>query len=241
MRRSRLGPILVGILAAAFLLPSAALAAGTSGGATAAAPAARVMPTIRLDCDLVTPVLADFRRAIVCRWSALEGADVAVYRLWRVVDTRPRHLIAALGSEQELRFADRNISRGHTYTYRVAAIAADGTRLGVSNPARVHVGRHVATLRFNCVFLIDNDTSGARCAWGASHRPAAVRYVLYRSVDGAARERIYRTGLNGHRWFLDTDVTAGQTIRYAVVAYGPRGRVVGIGGPDQVIVPALAQ
>jgi hypothetical protein len=239
MRRSRLGSILGGLLLAALLAPTGAMAAGAHG--TAVATADPVIPTIRLDCRLVTSVLTDARRANVCRWSALEGADVAVYRLWRVVDDRPRDLIAALGSEQELRFADRNIARGHRYTYRVVAVGADGARLGISNRVVVHVGRPAEDLRFNCAFVIDGDRSGARCAWGESHRAAAVRYVLYRSVDGAAREKIYRTGLNGRRIFLDTDVAAGQTIRYAVVALSASGRVVGIGGPDQVIVPALAR
>jgi hypothetical protein len=67
-----------------------------------------------------------------------------------------------------------------------------------------------------------------------------VRYVLYRSVDGGARAKIYRTGLDGRRVFLDQDVAAGQTIRYAVVALTARGRVVGVGGPDTVVVPTLA-
>jgi len=239
MRRSRLGPILSGALLAAFLVPTTAMAAGAP--AAAAPAAAAVTPTIRLDCRLTTPVLTGDHRAIVCRWSALEGVDVGLYRLWRVVDDRPRQLVAALGSDQELRFADRNIARGHTYTYRVVAVGPDGARLGISNRVRVAVARPAEELRFNCAFVIDGDRSGARCAWGESHRAAAVRYVLYRSVDGGAREKIYRTGLNGRRIFLDTDVSAGQTIRYAVVALTASGRVVGVGGPDQVIVPSLAR
>ena len=45
-----------------------------------------------------------------------------------------------------------------------------------------------------------------------------MKYVLYRSVDGAAREAIYRTGEDGRRSFRDRDVKPGQSIRYAVVA-----------------------
>jgi hypothetical protein len=238
MRRSRLGSILGGLLLAAVLAPTTAMAAG-AGGTAATVTAAT--PTIELGCRLVTPVLTEDRRAIVCRWSALEGVDVAVYRLWRIVDDRPRDLIAALGSEQTLRFADHAIRRGHEYTYRVVAVGADGARLGISNRVVIDVGRAAETLRFNCAFVIDGDRSGARCAWGESERATAVRYVLYRSVDGAAREKIYRTGLNGRRLFLDTEVAAGQTIRYAVVALSAGGRVVGVGGPDQVTVPALAR
>ena len=63
--------------------------------------------------------------------------------------------------------------------------------------------------------------------------------MLFRSVDGAARQAIYRTPLNGRRSFLDTDVKAGQTVRYAVVALAADGRVVGIGGPDTVKIPEV--
>jgi hypothetical protein len=94
-------------------------------------------------------------------------------------------------------------------------------------------------LKFNCFFLIDDATQGAECRWSASTRPAAVRYALYRSVDGGAREVIYRTPLNGRRSFLDVNVKAGQTVRYAVVALAADGRIVGVGGPDAVKIPEV--
>jgi hypothetical protein len=239
MRRSRLGTILGGALIAALLVPSAALAGAAPAGGEALAPAAHAVPAIRLGCALVIPVPRDTRPAVVCRWSALEGADVKVYRLWRIEDAGPRQLIARVAPGDPLRHADRDIARGHTYAYRVVGIGSDGSRLGVSRLVRVTIGRPAETLRFNCAFVVDGDVRGVRCRWGESNRPAAVRYVLYRSVDGAARERIYRVGLNGRRGYLDTDVVAGQTIRYAVVALAADGRVVGIGGPDAVTIPAL--
>jgi hypothetical protein len=119
------------------------------------------------------------------------------------------------------------------------AVGEDGTRLGISNLVAVRIGRPAEALRFNCAFVIDGDSRGVACRWGEASRPAAVRYVLYRSVDGAAREAIYRVGLNGRRAFLDTEIVAGQTIRYAVVALAADGRVVGIGGPDAVTIPAV--
>lgn len=240
MRRSRLVTILGGVLMAAFLLPSVALAgAAPAGGGGAAAPAVEAAPEIKLGCALVIPVPRDTRPAVVCRWSSMADAAVAGYRLWRIEDTRPRELIARVAPDAVLRHADRDIERGHSYTYRVVAVAADGSRLGMSNRVTVRIARPAEELRFNCAFVVDGATSGVACRWGESSRPAAVRYVLYRSVDGAAREKIYRVGLNGRRGFLDTDVAAGQTIRYAVVALAADGRVVGIGGPDTVVIPAL--
>ena len=56
-------------------------------------------------------------------------------------------------------------------------------------------------------------------------------------MDGGPREKIYRTGLDGRRAFLDTDIKAGQHIRYAVVALAADGRVVGLGGPVRVRIP----
>jgi hypothetical protein len=225
---------------AAFLLPSVALAAAPAGGGGTVAPTTEAAPGLKLGCALVIPVPRSAEAAVVCRWSALDNADVAMYRLWRMEDAKPRELIARVAPTAPLRFADREIRWGHTYTYRVVAVNAEGTRLGISNLVVVRVGRHAEELRFNCAFVVDADRRGVACRWGESTRPAAVRYVLYRSVDGGPREKIYRVGLNGRRSFFDTDVAAGQTIRYAVVALAADGRVVGIGGPDTVVIPALA-
>jgi hypothetical protein len=62
--------------------------------------------------------------------------------------------------------------------------------------------------------------------------------VLWRSVDGGPREAVYRVGEDGRRSFFDTDVKPGQHIRYAVVAVNAHGRIVGVGGPDRVAIPA---
>jgi hypothetical protein len=101
----------------------------------------------------------------------------------------------------------------------------------------VRVGRAPELLRFNCFFKDDAAVDGVACRWSAATRAAAVRYVLFRSVDGAAREAIYRTPLNGRRSFLDTDVASGQRIRYAVAALAADGRVVGLSRVDAVLVP----
>jgi hypothetical protein len=229
MRRSRLVTLFAGALLAVLLLPSATLAA---------TPAPATTPAITLGCSFVVQVPREIRPAIVCHWSAFVG-PVRAYRLWRRVDMGPSQLVATVTPDQPLRHADRDLRPTHLYSYRVVAIGQDGSRLGTSLLVSVRVPFAPQVLPFNCFFMIDGATQGVSCHWGASTRPAAVRYVLFRSVDGAARQAIYRTPLNGRRSFIDTDVKAGQTVRYAVVALAVNGRVVGIGGPDAVKIPEV--
>ena len=85
--------------------------------------------------------------------------------------------------------------------------------------------------------MVDAAAQGVSCHWA---RPTARRpctTCLSGPSTAPPGRAIYRTPLNGRRSFLDTDVAAGQTIRYAVVALAADGRVVGIGRPDTVLVP----
>jgi hypothetical protein len=233
MRASRLVTLFAAAVIALLLLPSATLAA-TSTTTTA--------PTIKLGCAVVIPVPASAHPRIVCSWTGLDSVAVRAYRLWRSTDGNPRVLIAIVQPGQPLRHADPNVSGGHVYRYFVAAIGPTGNRVGASNVVTVRLARFPEVLRFNCFFKVDGvdgAIQGVECHWSAATRPTAVRYVLYRSVDGAARQAIYRTPLAGARSFLDRDVKAGQTIRYAVVALAADGRIVGVGGPDSVKIPEV--
>jgi hypothetical protein len=233
MRRSRLTALLSGALMAAFLVPSVVLAAPASG------PATTTTPAIDLTCRLNLAVMTEARPHVACTWNAFAGGEVRAYRVWRSVDGMPRELVGRVTPDKPMRYADWSIRAGHVYAYRVAAIGADGARLAMSDLATVRYQRAPERLWFNCAYVIDATVSGAKCHWAPSTRPAAVRYVLFRSVDGAAREAIYRIPLNGRRAYLDQDVSAGQSIRYAVVALAADGRIVGIGGPDTVVIPAV--
>jgi hypothetical protein len=239
MRRTRLAPILGAALLAALLLPQAALAA-TPAGSTASTPS--LEPTIKLGCALVIPAGHPARERVACHWSALTGVDVRAYRVWRIVDAglgRPRQLVARVTPDQPLRSVDRDISRGHTYSYRVVAIGTDGSRVGVSNLVSVRVGWRPERLALSCAYVIDAARQGVACHWSKADRPGAARFVLVRSVDNGPRQRIYRTAVDGRRSYFDTDVSAGQTIRYKVFALARDGRVVGVSGPDIVVVPTI--
>jgi hypothetical protein len=235
MRRSRLATLLAGVLMAAFLVPSAALATTAPSGAAAVAPSTVATPAIKLACSVVVPVPASNTPRIVCRWTAVTG-PVAEYRVWRSVDGAAARLVVRL-SPNALKYADFNIRPGHVYSYRIVARDAQGNRLGTSAAVSVRYARAPEALAFNCYYKVDAAAKGVFCHWAASTRPAAVKYVLYRSVNGATREAIYRTLLNGKRSHLDTGVASGQNIRYAVVALASDGRVVGVSRIDTVLVP----
>jgi len=243
MRRPRRLTLLGGVLLATLLLPATALGAtpSTASNAVTAAPAA-APPSIRLACATVIPAAHPANVRIACHWSAIASTDVKAYRVWRVVDAplgRPRQLIATVAPTDPLRHVDRNVSTGHRYSYQVVAVAGDGKRLGVSNVVSIRIGRPPQVLGLHCVYVIDGMTQGVLCHWTASTRPAAVRFVLFRSVDGGARQAVYRVGIDGRRSFLDTDVKAGQVIRYRVLALAADGRVVGASGVERIVVPTV--
>jgi len=236
MRRPHLARLIGAALLVAVLLPQTAMA--TTSTTT---PAPTTTPAIKLACALVVPNPLEAiapNRAIVCHWNAPTGVDVTLYRLWRSVDAGPRHLIATVATGSPLRHADRNIRTTHAYHYFVAAIGKAGTRVAHSNVVTLRVARPAETLAFNCVVIIDGAKTSASCHWSDATRPAAVRYVLWRSVDGGPRQVVYRTGEAGRRTFNDTHVKAGQKIRYAVVALDRFGHIVGVGGPDFVHIPS---
>jgi hypothetical protein len=217
------------------LVKPAADAAGTDAADVAATD--RPLRTMRLGC---TRFVSDATGlAVGCRWSAVDVDTLRGYQLWRVVDAPgTRRLIATVPAGEPLRFVDRNVSRGHRYTYVVLALAIDGSRLGRGGPVVVPIPAPDDALRMACELARIGDVRGVACKWSATDHPAAVRYVLYRSVDGGAREAIYRAGLDGRRSFLDRAVRRGQSIRYSVVVFDTAGHVVGRGGPVVVRIPA---
>jgi hypothetical protein len=246
MRRTLLIPIASTAVLIAILLPATALGSSdridrstqTSAQVAADGLAVTDAARIRLGCAVKRYHAAP---VVVCRWSGVESQKLRGYKLWRTVGapgTHERRLIAKIPADARLRHVDARVRRGHVYTYVVVAVAKDGSKLAVGGPVVVRVpGRHHA-LRFVCAVGVHGDDLGVGCKWSESKRPAAVGYVLWRSVDGGAREAIYRAGLDGPRHFFDTEVERGQTIRYAVIAVDKAGHRVGKGGPVVVRIPA---
>ena len=235
MHRSRLFTVFAGSLVAAFMLPAVAFASEPP------TPTPAPLPSINLHCARVIPAGHPNRDRVVCHWTALDGVEVRAYRLWKIVDApvaKARHIIARVPADKPLRHVDWRIFDGHKYSYRVVAIGKDGARVGISNVESFRIGRPAQKLNMNCAYLIGDSKQGVTCHWSKSMHRGAVRYVVARSVDGGAREVIHRSGKHARRGFLDTDVTAGQTIRYKVVALTANGRVVGV-GLDTIVVPTI--
>lgn len=244
MRRSRLVQ-LVGstLLAAALLVPSSAMATTvqpTAPGAGQAAIPAPILAEIKLGCSLtlLNPLgPATPHRAVVCKWAAPAGITIAKYRVWRSVDGHTRRLMSTVTTLNPLRFVDRYVFANHSYTYTVVGLAADGTRVAVSHRVTIKTGRAIETIGMRCGITAITGGKAVSCRWAAATRPAVVRYVLIRSLDGAAREAVYRTPRSGIRSFVDTKIASGQTIRYAVLGLSSTGRVLSRGGPIVVQVP----
>jgi hypothetical protein len=232
MRRTLLIPFAAVAVLVAMLLPAAAFASEPTAPVVAADPA-----SLRLGCSITRYHAAP---AVLCKWSAAESDNLRGYRLWRTVGAPGSHarvLIGRIGADQRLRHLDTRVRRGHVYTYAVVAVGKDGSKVAVGGPVAVRIpGRHHG-LRIACAFRADGDLPGVGCRWSASKAPRAVGYILWRSVDGAAREAIYLTALDGQRHFFDTDIEPGQTVRYVVVAVNGAGHRVGKGGPVFVHVP----
>ena len=93
-------------------------------------------------------------------------------------------------------------------------------------------------VRFGCRRASDGEHRGIACRWAPVD--GARSYVLFRSVDGGARQAIYRTGAAGRLGHFDGPLRPGHRYRYAVVAYDGNGRVLGVGGPVAIGIPSPA-
>ncbi len=257
MRRTLLAPIIGAIVLLGSMLPATALGSVGSVDGLAGQPVVGGTATgdlltrrIRLGCVLVqpeAPAVTDSAVAVAdavveCRWSAADSSRVRVYQLLRTRDAADggnRRLMARVRAGSSLAYTDARVAPGHTYTYKVVARTASGRRIAVSRPVVVRVPVPDEVLRLACAVDETAVEPGVTCKWSDATHPRAARYVLWRSVDGGARERIYRTGLDGRLRFTDTEVKPGQTIRYAVVVKSRAGHRVGLGGPVVVEIPAV--
>jgi hypothetical protein len=258
MRRTYLAPIIGAIVLLGSMLPATALASVGSPDGLAGQSAVvdvssldQLAGRIRLRCALVQPdatpaidsaALAPASPVIQCRWSAVDSPRVRVYQLWRIRDAANggrRRLMARIRADEPLGYTDTRVAVHHAYTYKVVARAANGRKIAVSRRVTVRIPVPDEVLRLACALDSAGDQPSVVCKWSETSRARATRYVLWRSVDGGARERIYRTGLDGRRGFVDTDVKPGQSIRYVVVVRTRAGHTVGKGGPVVVQIPAV--
>jgi hypothetical protein len=108
---------------------------------------------IHLGCQLRwNPSAADFvadrveaadhlrRPAIGCRWSPSDRADIRAYVVLRSVDGEPRTVISEV-REDVTSIVDHPVAFGHSYTYLVRGLDAEGRVVAHSRPVKVGVPR----------------------------------------------------------------------------------------------------
>lgn len=197
------------------------------------APAPRIEP-LRLACE---GVAAAPGRGVACRWSASHHPGFAGYRLVRG-DGDERVVVLRTRDVDVVRHLDTSVTPGQRYRYAIQVVDAHGRVIGAGGPAVAGIPEPPRqTLRFACDRASDGGHRGIACRWSAA--TGEVRgYVLYRSVDGGAREAIHGAAPAGRLGHFDGPLRPGHRYTYAVVALGADGEVLGGGGPVTIGIPA---
>lgn len=213
-------------------------ASETTSATTAETAAERLAPPhrleqLRLGCEGVVAALG---RGVACRWSASHHPDFAGYRLVRG-DGDERVVVFRTRDVDAVRHLDATVTPGQRYRYAIQVVDAEGRVIGQGGPAVAGIPEPPRQmLRFACERASDGEHRGIACRWSAA--TGEVRgYVLYRSVDGGAREAIYRAGADGRLGHFDGPLRPGHRYTYAVVALGADGEVLGGGGPVTIGIP----
>ena len=228
--------------------PTAAEPTTTTTGGAAALGAAVAVADIAPDRPVDPPVrfeelrlrcaaaATDAGRGVGCQWSQSAHPRFAGYRLVRS-DGEHREVVFRTHEVEVVRHLDTTVTPGVRYRYAVEVLDAHGRVIGRAGPVTAGVPEpEPQDLRFGCERASDGDVRGITCRWVGAE--GAVRgYVLYRSVDGGAREAIYRTGPDGRLGHVDGPLRPGHRYTYAVVALDGAGEVVGIGGPVTIGIP----
>lgn len=189
---------------------------------------------LHLACEGVD---TDRRTGVACKWSPSEHPRFAGYQLVRS-DGEERTVVFASRERRATTHFDEEVRRGVRYRYAVLAVDDAGAIIGRSRPAEAGLRElKYEELRFDCEAVRHADRPAVACKWAETQRPDARGYVLYRSVDGGAREELARTGLDGRRHHLDRDVAPGHRYTYAVIVVDRSGEPIGRGGPVTVGIP----
>ena len=208
----------VGTLAAA---PVAADDVGSTADIVAERSEHRV-EAMRLTCSARDGDVA----AIGCRWSVPDGA--AGVRLIRVAlgSGMGRVTVYRTDDPTDNTHVDTPVRRGVRYLYAVRAIDSAGRLVGASRPVIAGVPKDdtpaVEALRLRCEAT---GTVTVRCGWSLPDHPARV-VTLWRSVDGAARERVASFRAPFPNSNGDQVPSSSSRAVYAVIATDGAGEIV---------------
>lgn len=190
--------------------------------------------TLRLACS---PDVIEGERGILCQWSEAQNPQTRGYKLFRIVDGFHRELVTSVGLDGRRGFFDTDLNAPSSVIYGVISVNDQGRLLGRSAPVHVQFGGDIAQLRLACSPDSIGGQRGVLCRWSESNNSQVRAYHVYRTVDGEPRELIASVGLDGRNANFDTDVSPGALLTYGVSAVDSSGKVLALGGPQQVSWP----
>ena len=159
-------------------------------------------------------------------WDLNVEEDIVGYRLYRTLEGEDSPTLIASLSADETTADDAAVAAGQRVSYSLVAIDRDGLESGPSNPIEVESERYglSATVRPDGIHLEWNDRADEGFRGGHVFRAT---FMKNRSL-----------GFSPGNSFVDTEVRAGATYRYAVVlertdqSLAPRSALVEISIPE---------
>ncbi len=161
-------------------------------------------------------------------WDRNVEEDIVGYRLYRTLEGEDSSALIANLSADETTATDTAVAAGQRVSYTLVAIDRDGLESGPANPIEVESERYglSATVRLDGVHLEWNDRADEGFRGGHVFRTA---FLQNKSL-----------GFSAGNSFVDTEVRAGATYRYAVVlertdqSLAPRSAPVEISIPERL-------
>lgn len=203
-------------------------------------PTDRKPEVLRLNCnvrqtDHAPDRAKDVRSAVVCRWSAPTSDAAVAVRLLRVVigSGEGREVIYRSTNLEVNEYIDAAVRQGHRYAYAVQAVDTNGRIVGMSRPETVAVPvvgtPTVEVLKLRCAVLNLSEPDARHrvgCEWSVPHADGARVLTLWRSIDGAARERVVSFTHPFKTAYRDVVPAGAHRVSYAVIVTDSHGEIV---------------
>ena len=192
-----------------------------------------VFDLLRLQCEGSDGTVAQ----IACRWTVPHNA--ASVKLIRVVvgSDAGRQTVFRTSDPSINRYVDSPVRRGVRYLYVVRAVDSSGALVAASRTVVAGVAESsdsgVEALRLDCSATGEVT---ARCRWTAPTSLARV-LTLWRSVDGAARERVESFANPFPTSYGDVVPASTSRAVYAVIATDGAGEIVARSRAEGVTFP----
>ncbi len=141
-------------------------------------------------------------------WSKTAGA--IKYYVYRKAAGESNYTF--LGKSQTTTYTDSTAESGVKYSYKIKAVAYDGSKTACSNV------KSCTYMASPTVSSIKNTSTGVKITWGTV--TGAVKYTVYRKTSGGSYTKVKTT--TSTSW-TDTTATEGTTYYYKIKAYAASG------------------